>query len=198
MIKKLLIVLCVAVTLCMTFCTKNKKAVTSEQNIENTLNVDSILVKDYAKVKTLTKDSVAFYEAQIAFDRLLTADTCPSAVRVITVMQSRDTVWTVSHAINEAPVLTKEFGFWLEDLPVNLNRTTVSLDSAIVLLHKANIKTPASNLCVFRRPLYKTPYTDAFYIFGSAKTSFVNVDCHNGKVTSAKQWDSVSRKALSE
>lgn len=180
--KKIFLILAAALTLAAC----NDKVAEPINNIEDSLTVDSTsLANDYAKVFALTGDStIKFYESQITLDSSLTADNAanPKAVSVVNIFQVADTVWSITHRVGEAPSIDHEGGFWLEDLPVNISRVNLSLDSALTRLYQADIVKPNTHMCVLRRPLYRTLYIDAFYIFGNIGAGFVSVDCNNAKV----------------
>lgn len=149
--------------------------------VDTVLNCDSIIIKDYEAVKALTDKPVTFFENKIEFDRLITSDTTPSVVRTMSIMATKDTVWTVVHTVGAESTLTKQYGHWMEDVAIDVYATKVGLDSAFVCLAKADCKKPESRVCTFRKPLYKEIYKDAFWVFGSPLNS-VSVDCGTGAV----------------
>lgn len=66
-------------------------------------------------------------------------------------------------------------GFWTGDVVMTLDGLH-NINEALDALFKSDIIVPETNLMTLRNPLVAVLYPNAFYIFGSTKTSFVAVD----------------------
>ena len=145
------------------------------------ITVDNFL--DIAKADLATESSksenVVFYESQITFSNFITSDTV-GIERVMNVIQ--DTSMCIQfHHRGTKTYITKTHSYWLEDIPVNLDRL-ITLDSAITRLNMANVPKPKTRICILRNVLGPTPTTPA-YIFGTHGTGFVRVDGYTGEVS---------------
>ena len=161
-------------------CSRDEAA--KPKNVEVTIdNFLSVAKADFAS-EVKKSEKAVFYESQITFTNIITADTI-GIERVMNVVQ--DTLVCVQfYHQNGNTYITRTQSWWLEDMPINLDNI-ISLDSAITRLQMADIVKPKSRLCTLRRILGPTPTAPA-YIFGSMGTGFVQVNAITGAVSEIK------------
>ena len=186
------ICICVSLDSCSS-CSHDVKPATDTTAVDTAaVDFNKVLVSDYDIVVATQKDptvNVYYFESQIELNKTV-ADTSaekPVVMKYTNVFQAGDTVWQFTHyAALKCDTVVKNIGPWLEDVKIDINSITVSLDSALTKLSEANIVKPASNKVVLRNPLGPTVKPNAMYIFGQQNTGFVSVDVKTAEVNEVK------------
>lgn len=136
------------------------------------------LEADYAEVIAEYPEAV-LYEVQTQFnDTFDTRDRKGlhvASAREVFQVEPRLVVFVDRNFETGTREVLKQEGAWLEDLKINLKEVR-DVNEALDALFGADIILPDTNFMTLRRPLGPTLYVDAFYVFGSTKTSFVAVN----------------------
>lgn len=158
---------------------KSKPAPVTDYPVPTVAEFDSVLSSNYATVKDSCPGvDVKFYESQIVFSGNCGEDSL-RIVSLMNVFQADSMCFQFIYRLDTTAIV-KTNDYWLEDVAININNI-ISLDSALIQLHKADIMKPLSPAVTLRNPLGPTLTTPG-YIFGSRKTFFVKVDAITGKV----------------
>ena len=168
---KKIVLMMLALSLCLVSCKNSKK-----DEFHGYTNYEKLVTED---VELYQGDGV-FYESQIEFDTFVSIKNAVP-IQILNVFQLNDTCIQVLHDNLGVTTVTKEKGYWLEDMAINWQ------DSVMITLNEAidslGVKVD-SKFCTLRRPLTKEFYTDAFYIFGDQKFGhFYTVNTMTGDVS---------------
>ncbi len=83
----------------------------------------------------------------------------------------------------EGTVYQSKDGFWIEDLPLNEVKLSLTFGEAFDRLMEANIVKPDGRYCVLRKPVGPVADQHPLYIFGNKKAGMAVVDAVTGAVS---------------
>lgn len=145
---------------------------------KKTSDFNKTLTEDYASVIAEYPEA-RLYEVQTEFnDSFTTRDR--KGLHIVTACEiyqvTQEQVLQIKRNFDEGTCeRVLEDGFWVGDVVMTLDGLH-NINEALDALFKSDIIVPETNLMTLRNPLVAVLYPNAFYIFGSTKTSFVAVD----------------------
>ena len=168
----------------------------------------TVMAADHETMVAKYGSDVRFYEAQAWYKENFDVVDSNYIVKIENVFQYEDTSILVYHFVDSAEIAglvrfadklttwhvytidTNDIDytftltvndFWVEDQSMSLDSVSVSVDSALFILHSIDRIAPNSNFVVMRQPLFPPFPTHPYYIFGTI-TDCVGVDAKTGEI----------------